>query len=140
MNWGWTVGEVAKYEVMGVLTGLLAGLVGVGGGLVFSPFFLMMGVEPVIAVATSSTCVIFTSSSTTLQYLLTDRIILSLTAVYGLMNICASYAGTAFVHFLQDSFATRKSYITAIVAAGVMLSALLSLLKLGSQASSSLLL
>merc|ERR1719436_400931 len=112
----WRPAEVIKYECMGVATGCLAGLVGIGGGLVFSPFFLVMGIEPMIAVATSSTCVIFTSSSTTLQYLLTDRIIVSLTLVYGLINLCASYAGTAFVHFLQDHFAARKSYITGIVA------------------------
>ena len=50
-----------------------AGLVGIGGqeikvaglhgarlcagGLIFSPFFLLMGVDPSVAVATSSTCV-----------------------------------------------------------------------------------
>merc|ERR1719284_1898574 len=106
---GWTAPQVAKYEVMGVCTGCLAGLVGIGGGLIFSPFFLLMGVEPAVAVATSSTCVIFTSSSTTLQYLLTDRIITSLAITYGIVNIVASWAGTSFVHFLQDNFQTRKS-------------------------------
>merc|ERR1719221_1687076 len=87
----WPPDEVAKYLAMGVLTGCLAGLVGIGGGLIFAPFFLFMGVEPMIAVATSSTCVIFTSSSTTLQYLFTDRIILSLAVVYGAINVLASY-------------------------------------------------
>mmetsp|Transcript_126310 Transcript_126310/g.306949 ORF Transcript_126310/g.306949 Transcript_126310/m.306949 type:complete len:397 (+) Transcript_126310:3-1193(+) len=130
MHDGWSPLEVAKYEVMGMLTGCLAGLIGIGGGLIFSPFFLLMGVEPAVAVATSSTCVIFTSSSTTLQYLLTDRIIMSLTVVYGIVNLIASYGGTAFVHFVQDRFATRRSYISGIVALGVMVSAILSLTKL----------
>merc|ERR1719373_641238 len=97
-RWEWRT--VAKYQVMGVITGCLAGLVGIGGGLIFSPFFLIMGVDPAVAVATSSTCVIFTSSSTTLQYMLTDRIVMSLTVVYGIVNLIASYGGTAFVHFL----------------------------------------
>merc|ERR1719356_2002762 len=97
-RWDW--GTVAKYQAMGLATGCLAGLVGIGGGLIFSPFFLIMGVDPATAVATSSTCVIFTSSSTTLQYMLTDRIVMSLTVVYGIVNLIASYAGTAFVHFL----------------------------------------
>lgn len=123
---GWTWREVAMYEAMGVTTGCLAGLVGVGGGLIFSPFFLVLGVEPNVAVATSSTCVIFTSSSTTLQYLLTDRIITSLAITYGVVNVVASWAGTSFVHFLQDNFHTRKSYITMIVATGVFVSAVLS--------------
>lgn len=129
---GWSAFQVAKYEVMGMLTGCLAGLIGIGGGLIFSPFFLIMGVEPAVAVATSSTCVIFTSSSTTLQYLFTDRIIMSLTVIYGITNLIASYGGTAFVHFVQDRFATRRSYIIGIVAAGVLVSAILSLTKLAN--------
>lgn len=127
---GWSLQDVALYEGMGVTTGCLAGLVGIGGGLIFSPFFLLLGVEPHVAVATSSTCVIFTSSSTTLQYLLTDRIITSLAVIYGLVNLVASWAGTSFVHFLQDNFQTRKSYITMIVALGVFVSAALSVIKL----------
>lgn len=121
---------VAKYELMALLTGCLAGLIGIGGGLIFSPFFLFMGVEPAMAVATSSTCVIFTSSSTTMQYLFTDRVVMSLALVYGLVNLVGSYCGTAFVHHLQDKFATRRSYISAIVTLGVLLSAVFSLSKL----------
>jgi len=126
----WTTSSVVKFGSMGVFTGCLAGLVGIGGGLIFSPFLLLMGVEPMVAVATSSTCVIFTSSSTTLQYLFTDRIILSLTFLYGLLNLIASYFGTMFVHLLQEHFATRRSFITGIVALGVLISAVMSCLKL----------
>lgn len=130
VNEGWTNGQLLKYMTMGVVTGCLSGLVGIGGGLIFSPFFLLMGIDPRIAVATSSTCVIFTSSSTTLQYLFTDRIIMSLAIVYGSVNLVASWLGTSFVHFLQDNFQTRKSYISAIVAAGVFTSLILCLCKL----------
>mmetsp|Transcript_46071 Transcript_46071/g.106374 ORF Transcript_46071/g.106374 Transcript_46071/m.106374 type:complete len:463 (+) Transcript_46071:45-1433(+) len=90
---GWNLGETLNYSTMAICTGCLAGLVGIGGGLIFSPFFLIMGVDPPVAVASSSTCVIFTSSSTTMQYLLTDRIIISLTIVYGFINLVASYVG-----------------------------------------------
>jgi uncharacterized membrane protein YfcA len=134
---GWTLREVGLYVGMGVTTGILAGLVGIGGGLIFSPFFLVLGVDPHVAVATSSTCVIFTSSSTTLQYFLTDRIISSLAVIYGIANLVASWAGTSFVHFLQDNFQTRKSYITMIVAVGVFLSTVLSVVKLATTHSQS---
>lgn len=129
---GWSCCDIAKYCSMSVITGCLAGLVGIGGGLIFSPFFLLMGVPPATAVATSSTCVIFTSASTSFQYLFTDRIIVSLTVVYGFANLLASYLGTSFVHVLQDKFATRKSYISAIVAVGVLISTILSLMKLAA--------
>lgn len=125
----WQFADVVSYQVMAVATGLFAGLVGVGGGLVFSPFFLLMGLEPAAAVATSSTCVLFTSSSTTFQYLLTDRVIMSLALTYGLVTAVASYFGTSLVHSLQDSFKGRRSYVTMIVAFAVALSAVLSMVK-----------
>lgn len=123
----WSKVDVLGYQAVALATGLLAGLVGVGGGLVFSPFFLLMGMEPSVAVATSSTCVLFTSSSTTIQYLFTDRIMMSLSCVYGLVTLTASYVGTSLVHTIEDHFHGRRSYITCVVAVGVALSAVLSL-------------
>jgi uncharacterized membrane protein YfcA len=79
---------------MAVVTGMLAGLVGIGGGLIFAPFLLVAGVEPSRAVATSATCVIFTSSSTTMQYIFIDRIHMALAVFYGVVNVVASYLGT----------------------------------------------
>merc|ERR1719443_717191 len=116
---GWQPRSVVLYQVVSVATGLLAGLVGVGGGLILSPFFLLTGMEPAMAVGTSATCVLFTSSSTTMQYIFTDRIIMSLAVVYGLVTLVASFFGTLLVHYIQDRFDGRKSYITAIVAVGV---------------------
>lgn len=126
---GWSAKDITTYQTMGVVTGLLAGLVGVGGGLIFSPFFLVMGMDPAVAVATSSTCVLFTSSSTTLQYVFTDRVVMSLALVYGLVTLGASLAGTSLVHFLQDTCKGRRSYISFIVAIAVALSAVLALVK-----------
>jgi len=125
----WTFPTVLTYQCMAITTGLLAGLVGVGGGLIFAPFFLFMGMDASVAVATSSTCVLFTSSSTTIQYLLTDRVIMTLALVYGLVTLVASWLGTSLVHRLQDSFQGRQSYITMIVAVAVGLSAVVSLQK-----------
>lgn len=126
---GWAKTKILQYQVMALITGTLAGLVGIGGGLIFSPFLLMTGVEPSVAVASSAACVIFTSSSTTIQYLLIDRVRIVLALVYGLVNVGASYVGTKCVHFMQDFHASRKSYITFIVAAAVGVSAILAVFK-----------
>merc|ERR1740121_3513087 len=107
---------VAVYQAVAVMTGMLAGLVGVGGGLILSPFFLITGMEPSVAVGTSATCVLFTSASTSLQYIFTDRIIVSLALVYGVATTMASWLGTSLVHTVQERFGGGKSYITMIVA------------------------
>eukprot|EP00448_Togula_jolla_P036520 CAMPEP_0170622090 /NCGR_PEP_ID=MMETSP0224-20130122/28942_1 /TAXON_ID=285029 /ORGANISM="Togula jolla, Strain CCCM 725" /LENGTH=478 /DNA_ID=CAMNT_0010948379 /DNA_START=140 /DNA_END=1576 /DNA_ORIENTATION=- len=128
---GWSSSRIVKYQVVSVLTGALAGLVGVGGGLVFSPFFLLTGMEPAVAIGTSSTIVLFIASSTSIQYVFTDRVIMPLAFIYGIVTLVASYAGTKLVHVLQDHFSARRSYLTFIVALGVGLSAVLSFVKLG---------
>lgn len=127
---GWRLHQILCYSAMGTVTGTLAGLLGIGGGLIFAPFFLGMGIEPAVAVATSSTCVLFTSSSTMLQYFFSDRIIVTLALVYGLVSVVASYLGTSFVHHLQDHYFGRRSYISMTVGVGVLCSALLAIGKL----------
>jgi len=126
----WTAPAILLYQVISLLTGLLAGLVGVGGGLILAPFFVLTGMDSAVAVGTSATCVLFTSASTTFQYMLTDRIIMSLAVVYGAVVAVFSLLGTRLVHHIQDQ-GSRKSNITFIVAGGVSISLLLSMLKLG---------
>jgi len=127
---GWSPSLILKFSLMSATTGCLAGFVGIGGGLIFSPYFLLMGLEPAVAVATSSTCVIFTASSTTFQYLLTDRVIMSLTLLYGTINLVSSYLGTSLVHCLQDQLSARRSAISGIVSLGVVISTLLAMRQL----------
>merc|ERR1719161_1465051 len=95
---GWSCKAILVYQLVSVITGVLAGLIGVGGGLIFAPFFLVMGMDPATAVGTSSTCVLFTSSSTTMQYVFTDRIIMSLGLWYGAVPFMSSYTGSNLVH------------------------------------------
>jgi uncharacterized membrane protein YfcA len=119
------------YSGIGFIAGILAGLVGVGGGLIFAPAFLGMGLDSSVTVATSTFCVLFTSSSTTSQYMLLGRIILSLVPVYAITNIVASLCGTSAV-LLADTYKMPKSAITGIVLVAVVMSAIFSCIKLGT--------
>jgi len=125
----WKMQKAVAFQCMAGATGCLAGLVGIGGGLVFSPFFLVMGMDPAVAVGTSSTCVLFTSTSTTMQYALSGRIGFPLALVYGLVCLCASWQGTSLVLRIRQHFPGRKSYISAIVVFTVLLSVFLVLVK-----------
>lgn len=127
-----------KYSLMAFITGILAGMVGIGGGLIFSPFMVWYGVNPHVAVATSTFCVIFTSTSTTLQYSLMGRIHIPLALVYGVANQVSSYVGTVFIHGIQDRYPLKKSYPTTIVFIAVAMSAVLTLAKLHSMTQAKL--
>lgn len=127
---GWNLKRCLLFQSTSAVTGVLAGLVGIGGGLVFSPFFLLMGMDPAVAVGTSTTCVLFTSSSTTMQYLFANRIVVSLAIVYGLVTLASSACGTVLVHHIRDRFPHRKSYISMLVAFTVVLSIALVFVKI----------
>lgn len=46
---------------LGVLTGLLSGLLGIGGGLIFSPLLLLLGFDAHHALATSTQAIVPTT-------------------------------------------------------------------------------
>jgi len=52
------------------LSGILAGLLGIGGGLILGPLLLELGLHPIVSTATTNFLVLFTSSSTSIQFFL----------------------------------------------------------------------
>lgn len=58
----WNYRSSTKIALVALVAGLLAGMLGIGGGLVMNPVMLELGVLPEISTATSSSLVFFTSS------------------------------------------------------------------------------
>ncbi|KEP63588.1 UNVERIFIED_CONTAM: hypothetical protein HHA_311220 [Hammondia hammondi] len=111
---------------IGFLTGVFAGLVGIGGGVVFSPFLLLMGNDPVSAVATASACVVFTSSSTSLQFLLIGRLPILYASLFGLVAAAAAACATCGIHRLRRAVGGRMSVIAGCVASAVAVASALT--------------
>jgi hypothetical protein len=59
-----------KFPLIGLMVGILSGLLGIGGGLFLCPILLIMGINPITATCTSNFLMLFTSSSTSLQFIL----------------------------------------------------------------------
>lgn len=95
--------RIAIIQLVLFSLGLLGSLTGIGGGVVLSPFFLLLGHEVRQAVASSMTCVIFISASSALQYALTNRVRMALAVVYGCINIMGSVAGAYAMYRMARS-------------------------------------
>ncbi|CEM37440.1 unnamed protein product [Vitrella brassicaformis CCMP3155] len=128
LNTEWTKKRCGLFAGVSLVAGICSGLLGIGGGLIFSPFFVFMEIDAVVTVATAATCVIFTATSTTFQYLLINRIIITAALFFGTMTTLASYCGVRLVHYVSVRYG-RKSYVILIVAAAVGASSVLTMIE-----------
>jgi len=64
----WDAKTTVKFPLLCSLAGLMAGMFGVGGGIVKGPLLLEMGVSPVVSSATSATMILYTSASATVSF------------------------------------------------------------------------
>jgi uncharacterized membrane protein YfcA len=66
----WNNNIFIKFPCYSFISGLMAGLLGIGGGLILGPLLLELGLHPIVSTATSNFLVLFTSSSTSIQFIL----------------------------------------------------------------------
>jgi uncharacterized membrane protein YfcA len=106
------------YPLVGFGAGVASGLFGVGGGMIFAPFLLHMKVDPETAVAVSSTCVLFASASTSMQYLFTGRVAVLIALFLSMFGISSAVAAA----YLSRSLIrlTNRPYIVHVIVAGAV--------------------
>ncbi|MBN7819674.1 sulfite exporter TauE/SafE family protein [Bowmanella yangjiangensis] len=113
----------------GIVAGLLAGLLGVGGGIVIVPVLDtalgLYGIEPAIrmhvAVATSLTCIIFTSISSTRAHHAKGAVDLGLVKVWGPAVLMGSLLGAIGAAFVDSQVLSAVFGVVALLVALKML-------------------
>lgn len=76
-----------------IVAGLLAGLLGIGGGMVFGPLMLEFKMLPEVAAATSSFMILFTSIAAIIQYAILGRLILDYSLWFVMLGFVCSFLG-----------------------------------------------
>ena len=66
----WSEEGVKRYPTLTFAAGLLAGLVGIGGGMVLGPLLLELGMIPQVSSVTAALMVFFTASAAVVQYIM----------------------------------------------------------------------
>jgi len=109
----WSKKTIILFLFFSILAGIAAGFLGIGGGLITGPMLIEMGVIPQVAVATSSYMILFTSSATSVQFLILGRlpyrhaawyfvtgVLAAIVGQYGVAEILKKYKKQAFINFL----------------------------------------
>ena len=112
---GWLTPVTAfVYPVLSMLAGVLAGAIGIGGGLIKGPLLLEIGLSPIAAVSTANFMIFFTSSANTLQYAILGRLEAVDTVCFFLTAFVAGAVGLGFVvQFMKKTH--RQSYLTFLL-------------------------
>jgi len=115
------------FPTLCTMAGVCAGLLGIGGGMVKGPIMLEMGVLPPVQSATANFMILFTSSSTTLQFAINGQFPgerqYDYMAWFALMGCVGGLCGQKVVAFLVKKY-KRESIMVYLLALTIGLSAL----------------
>jgi uncharacterized membrane protein YfcA len=128
----YTPTNTAVYPLVCSFAGLIAGLFGLGGGVVKAPMMLQLGVPPDVAAATSATMILFTGASAAVVYLAFGLLPLDYGAPLFLLGMVFNTAGQRATNKLVRAFG-RRSIIVLLMAALMTLSAAAALAHAAAQ-------
>jgi uncharacterized membrane protein YfcA len=118
----WTRENTITYPCYAIVAGLVAGLFGVGGGLIEGPLMLALGVHPAITSATSACMILFTSSTATVSYIVFGLLVPDYAAFCLVVGFCSTIVGQAGMSLLLKRH-NRNSYIAYSIGLVVAVSA-----------------
>ncbi|EGZ28027.1 hypothetical protein PHYSODRAFT_469591 [Phytophthora sojae] len=111
----WTKHAVIKYPALCTAAGVAAGLLGIGGGMVKGPLLLEMGLIPQVSSATSSSMILFTSSATTIQFIILGTLSVEHALWHGTVGFIAGLIGQLGMSYLIKKY--RKSALVIFLIA-----------------------
>jgi len=119
----WDEKNVVKYPIMSSVAGVAAALLGVGGGMVTGPLMLELGVIPEVSRVTSAYMILFTSSCTSMQYLILGRIQADQAIWYMAWGFIGAVVGHHCVEYLLKKY-NSTSVLVYLLAWAVLASAI----------------
>ena len=106
--------EITKLLMLGFFGGFLAGAFGLGGGVIFNPILLTMGLPPQVAGACSLFLVCFSKIASSVVYILNNALNISFGLWVGLWASLGGFAGS-FVLILYLKLGGRQSAVVWIL-------------------------
>lgn len=118
----WTEQNTISYPCYAILAGLMAGLFGIGGGMIKGPLMLALGVHPAVASATTACMILFTSSTATVTYMAHGLLVPDYAVFCLLVGFASTVVGQTMMSVLLKRY-KRHSYIAYSIGIVVAVSA-----------------
>ena len=89
----WDLQALKTYGAFTFIAGIVAGLIGIGGGMVLGPLMLIMGIDPRVSTATTATMIVLTSSSVAVMFVTSGLVPWSYAVFFFGVCFCGAYVG-----------------------------------------------
>ncbi|KAL0487446.1 sulfite exporter TauE [Acrasis kona] len=114
----YTAFNVFWYPLLCVFAGVMASLVGIGGGMIKSPLLMELGVPPSVAGASASFMILFTSSISTVQFIILGLLPWDYGLWFAANGFIAGLIGTLLIAHLVKKY-NKQSIIVFSVAVAI---------------------
>lgn len=89
----WDGQKLRFYSFFTFVAGIVAGLIGIGGGMVLGPLMLVMGINPRVSTATTATMILLTSSSVAVMFVMSGLVPWQYALYFFCFCLCGAYIG-----------------------------------------------
>jgi len=120
----WDSRKVRFYAFFTFLAGVVAGMIGVGGGMILGPLMLVMGINPRVSSATTATMIVLTSSSVAILFVTYGLVPWSYAVSFFSICLAGSYIGKAKI----DGYVKKSGRASVLI---LLLSIIIALATVG---------
>ncbi|CAD7956188.1 unnamed protein product [Amoebophrya sp. A25] len=107
--WTWT--DAFFYARWTFAAGVIAGLIGIGGGMILGPLMLQMGILPQVSTATTATLIMLTASSAAFMYVTSGLVPVS----YAVLFFLAAFAGALLGKSRIDRYVKERNMTSLLI-------------------------
>mmetsp|Transcript_17536 Transcript_17536/g.37910 ORF Transcript_17536/g.37910 Transcript_17536/m.37910 type:complete len:596 (-) Transcript_17536:354-2141(-) len=107
----WDGKKLQFYSFFTFVAGVVAGLIGIGGGMVLGPLMLVMGINPRVSTATTATMILLTSSSVAVMFVMSGLVPWQ----YALYFFCICLLGAYIGKTRIDSYVKKTGMASILV-------------------------
>eukprot|EP01063_Lacrimia_lanifica_P039484 TRINITY_DN8685_c0_g3_i2.p1 TRINITY_DN8685_c0_g3~~TRINITY_DN8685_c0_g3_i2.p1 ORF type:complete len:526 (+),score=203.00 TRINITY_DN8685_c0_g3_i2:69-1646(+) len=115
----WDYAKCFFYAKWTFVAGIVAGLIGIGGGMVLGPLMLQMNILPQVSTATTATMVVLTSSSVAIMYITSGQVPID----YALTFMAVAFCGAVLGKSQLDKYVKKHNatYVLVFILATIIL-------------------
>lgn len=107
----WNAKSVRFFGGFTFIAGIVAGLIGIGGGMVLGPLMLVMGIHPRVSSATTATMIVLTSSSVAVMFVTSGLVPWSYALFYFLICLSGAIVGKSKI----DGYVKRTGRASLLI-------------------------